>query len=192
MAKIGMMKPKYSVITISQDESGKETEAYGPVKVFGKAINATSSINTADAEMHADDGVAETASEFISGQLTMTTDDIEDQVEADVTGATLDTETGTITNRDTDKAPFVRLGYISRRQKNNVVQYRGVIFTKAQFGALPDDNETKGENIVFKSTQTVAKLMRNVRHEWRVKSAWMATEEEAEAWLDENLAPNNA
>ena len=50
MAKIGMLYPKYSVITIGTDSSsGAETETYGDLKVMGKAVRASVTINTAEA-----------------------------------------------------------------------------------------------------------------------------------------------
>lgn len=192
MAKIGLFKPKYSKITVGTDENGNETESYSAAKVFAKAISTTTSINTSDAKLYADDSVAETANEFVSGQLTFVGDDIEDAVEADISGAIVDETTGAIKNKDTDNAPYVRFGFLIRRKKNNEIQYRAVIFPKVKFSVPADDYETKGESIVFKSTTVVAEIMRNVEHDWRIKSKWMPSESEAEAWLDENIAPTNA
>jgi phi13 family phage major tail protein len=189
MAKIGFSKAKYSKITVGTDESGNDTEQYGTIKVFAKAISATTSINTSKVKMYADNGVAEMVNEFSSGQLTFAGDDLEDDVEADVAGETVEEGTGAIINKDTDTPNYLRWGGIVRRIKNNVVQHRAVIFTKVMFDVPADDYETKGESIVFKSTTLTGEIMRNKDHQWRIRSAWMASEAEAETFLDENLAP---
>lgn len=189
MAKIGFSHVKYSKITVKTDENGNEVEEYGPVKVFAKAVSASTSINTAKAKLYADNGVAEMANEFVSGQITFAGDDIEDAVEADISGATLNPETGEMINTDTDTANYVRWGGIIRRMKGNKVQHRAVIFTKVMFDVPADDWETKGETIVFKGINLVAEILRNVKHQWRLRSKWEETEEAAIAYLDANLAP---
>ncbi len=189
MAKIGLLKPKYSKITVGTDESGNDTETYGPVKPFAKAISATTSVNTAKTKLYADDGVAEMVNEFMSGQITFNSDDMEDDVEADIAGATVDTETGAIRNKDTDEPVYIRFGFLVRRMKGNKSQYRAVIFAKVMFDVPADDYETKGESIVFKSTTVSGEIMRNKDHDWRIKSKWMDSEADAETFLTQNLAP---
>lgn len=189
MAKIGLLKPKYAKITVTEND-GAETESYGVVKVFAKAVTATSSINTSKAKLYADDGVAEMVDEFSDGQLTFVADDIEDSVEADVTGATVDEENGNmIVNKDTDSPQYVRFGFVVRRQKSGKVQYRAVIFPKVMFSTPNDDYETKGESASLKTTSLTAEIMRNAKHEWRIRSAWLGTEAEAENFLVAQLSP---
>ena len=95
MAKVGMRRARYCKITVTEDDTGKDVETYGEVKTFSKAIRANTSVNAAQADLYADDGLAETASEFIDGSLTFEGDDIEDSVEADVTGATVNLNSDT-------------------------------------------------------------------------------------------------
>lgn len=189
MAKIGLFKPKYSKITLGTDAQGNDTETYGPVKPFAKAISATTSVNTSKVKLYADDGVAEMANEFVSGQITFNADDLEDSVEADIAGATVDETDGSFRNKDTDTPQYIRFGFMIRRMKNNVMQYRAVIFPKVLFDVPADDYETKGETIVFKSTTITGEIMRNKDHDWRIKSKWTSSEEEAAAFLDANIAP---
>lgn len=188
MAKIGLLFPKYCPITITQDGDGRDVEAYGTVKTFAKAIRASTSLNISQTDLYADDGLAETANEFINGQLTFEADDIEDTVEAEVTGATVDN--GDIVHKTSDVAPYLRFGFIVRRYKNRVSQYRGIIFTKTIFDAIPDDYETKGETIVFKTSTMTAKFLGNVDGEWKRKSEWFDKLDEADAWLGAKLKPS--
>ena len=164
MAKVGMRRARYCKIAVTEDDTGKDVESYGEVKTFSKAIRANTSVNASQADLYADDGLAETASEFIDGSLTFEGDDIEDSVEADVTGATVN-ESGDVENSGDDMAP------------------------KLKFDPIPDDYETKGQSIVFKTLTVTAKFLMNAAGKWRIKSAWMDTEGEADTWLDENIKP---
>ena len=189
MAYIGFQKPKYCVITLSTDESGNDTETYGAVKTCAKGISLNSSLNTAKQKLYADDGVAEQINEFISGSMTIVVDELDNAVDADVTGASVDPETGDITNKDTDTAAFLRFGFVVRRFKGNKASYRAHIYTKIMFDLPTDDYETKGESFVFKNTTLTAEIMRNKDGEWRKRSEWKDKLEEAVAWLDKELKP---
>ena len=187
MAKVGMIRPRYTVITPGTDSSGKETETYGEIKVFSKAIRANTSVNAAQADLYADDGLAESAHEFIDGTMTFEGDDIESEAEAEVTGATLDEE-GNVVNTGDDVAPYLRFGFLIRRYKSNKSQYRGVVFPKLKFDPIADDYETKGQTIVFKTISLTAKFVKNALGQWRIKSKW-TTEAEAETWIGKWLKP---
>ena len=193
MAKIGMLYPKYAKITIGTDDSGNETETYGELKVMGKAIRASVTINTSEAKLYADDGLAEMAKEFIEGSISEETDDMEDSVAADLYGATMsEAEGGTagkMVYRDTDASAYLRHGFIVRRMKGNKYQYKAIIYTKVMFNIPNEDYETKGETITFKSNSITGKLMRNKNREWKITSLWLDTLEAAETFLDANVKP---
>lgn len=186
MAKVGMRRVRYAKITVTEDASGVETETYGEVKTFSKGVRANTSINASQADLYADDGLAESAHEFIDGSMTFEGDDIEDEAEADVTGAKAGKDGG-LSNSSGDVAPYLRFGFLVRRYKGNKSQYRGVIFTKLKFDPLPDDYETKGQTIVFKTISLTAKFVANAAGIWRHKSQWFDKESEADTWLDTYL-----
>lgn len=188
MAYIGFQKPKYCPYTVTTDADGNEVETYGEVKTFAKGINLNASYNTAKAKLHADDGVAEQCNEFISGSMTVGIDDLDNEVDADISGAKID-ENGDITDTDTDTPAYLRFGYIVRRFKGNQSQYRALIYPRIMFDLSPDDYETKGESLVFKTPVLTAEIMRNYIGEWRKRSGWKNTLAEANTWLDTNLKP---
>lgn len=194
MAKIGMLYPKYSVITIGTDTStGAETETYGDLKVMGKAVRASVTINTAEAKLYADDGLAEMVKEFVEGSITAETDDMEDSVAADLYGATL-TEaasgtTGKIVYKDTDASAYLRFGFIVRRMKASKYQYKAIVYNKVMFDIPNEDYETKGETITFKTNSITGKVMRNKDRIWKTTSLWVDSIEAAETFLDANVKP---
>lgn len=191
MPKIGLQKLKYCNITVGTDSEGNETETYGDVKVFAKAVTASTSINTSKLKFYADDAVSEMINEFLNGTITMAVDDLEDSVLADIIGATL-SENNDVTMKDTDTAKYLRFGFIVRRYKNNKSEYRAIIFAKVMFDIPADDYETKGESIQFKSETVTGEIMRNYNHEWKLMSAWNADEKTAVTWLNTNLKPSTA
>lgn len=188
MPRIGLLKPMYSVITVGEDGEGNETENYGEVKTFARAVTASTSINTSKTKFYADDKLSEMINEFLNGTITMAVDDVENAVLADISGATVDGSGGDVTMKDTDTAKYLRFGFIVRRFKNNESEYRAVIFTKVMFDIPADDYETKGESITFKSETVTGEIMRNNKHEWKLMSKW-GDEAEAETWLKSKLKP---
>lgn len=188
MAYIGFQKPKYCVISVSTDTSGNDTETYGEVKTFAKGISLNTSLNTAKQKLYADDGVAEQINEFISGSMTLVVDELDNSVDADISGAKLGDD-GVFTNTDTDTAGYLRFGFIVRRFKGNKTSYRAQIYTKVMFDLPADEYETKGESIVFKNTTLTAEIMRNADGKWRQRSEWKDNLVDAVSWLDANLKP---
>lgn len=189
MAYIGFQKPMYCPFTVSTDASGNEIETYGEIKTFAKGITLTSSLNTSKTKLYADDGVAEQVNEFISGSMTITVDGIENEVSADIAGAKVDSETGDVTNTDTDTPAYVRFGFIVRRFRDNKSMYRAQIYHKVMFDLPADDYETKGESIVFKTETVTAEIMRNKDRDWRKRSEWKESLADAREWLTKNLKP---
>jgi phi13 family phage major tail protein len=166
MAKIGLLKPRYCKITETETD-GVITETLGTGKVFAKAIKASISVQTSSSKLYADDGVAESMKDFVGGTLSFEADDIEDTVKSDIHGATLDTEDGDIIFGTNDVAPFLRFGFLVREVRNGVPGFRGIVYLKTQFTLPSEEYETKGENLVYKSTTETADIMRNKDFQWK-------------------------
>ena len=183
MARIGMRKPVYRKIT-TENVGGVDKETYGTKKVMGKAISADVSVQVSEAELYADDGLAESVKEFVKGSININTDDMESDVEADLLGATVDSESEDVTNKSDDSAPWVQVGFTAARIKGGAKQYRGIVYTRVQFGIPNENTSTKGQTITFGTTTITGTLAANAAGIWRKKSKWMSTAEEAEAWVD--------
>lgn len=189
MAKVSFAKPKYCVVTVSTDTSGEETETYGEIKTMGKGISLNTTINTAESTLYADDGAAEYDSEFVDGNITTVLDDTEDDVMADLTGCTVDKETGRVTNKSTDVAKYIRQGGIIGRIKGGVKQYRAVVYSRVKYSVPGDSFNTKGQTTTFGTTSLAGKLFRNHKYEWREMSPWKTEMSEAETELAAILKP---
>lgn len=189
MARIGMRYPKYSVVTVTEDASGNETESYGAVKVMGKAISASATVNFAEADLWADDGKAESVREFSDGTLTVYVDDIENAALADLTGATLDATSGGLDYGTEDNAPYVRWGYIRRRMRHGAITYGGIVYKRVKFSAPNEEDATKGESIAFGTPTMTGDILRAADGKWKESSAWLETEAAAITWLDAHIRP---
>lgn len=190
MAKVSFRNPKYVVVTVSTSD-GTETEILGTVKTLGKGINMNTTINTSDAELYADDGLAEYDTEFVDGSMTLETDDMEDDVEKDLLGSAVGTD-GDVLSKSTDTASYVRIGGVIGRSKGGTRQYRAVIYLKVKFGIPADNFATKGQTVTYGTTSLVGKLSKNCRDEWRYKSKWVDTPAEAVTLLDTKIATGTA
>lgn len=184
MARIGMRYPIYVPYTVETDESGRETESLGAKKVMGKAIRADASINTSDARLYADDGLAEEVLEFVDGTLTVETDDIEDDVQAELLGNEVDEETGDIISHTDDTPTYTRTGYVSRRYKGGKSQYKGILLMRVKYSIPNQTDNTKGQTITFSTPTLSGTISRDKDGRWRKMSKWFETAEEAVEWLD--------
>lgn len=190
MAKIGMRYPVYRTMTINTDASGNETVSFGQKKVLGAAISSNVSVNYTEAELYGDDGLVISVKEFASGTVTITTDDIEEDAEAELLGAEVDESgDGDIESGGDDVAPYVQLAYIAVRMKRNgTKQYRGIRYNKVQFSIPSEDYQTKGQSITFGTPTLSGTLALDSSRKWRRMSKWVNTEKEAQDWVDEKMS----
>lgn len=192
MAKVSFRSPKYVTVTVSTSTAGVETETLGTtVKVLGKGINMNTTINTSDAELYADDGLAEYDTEFVDGDMTLEVDDLDDAVEKDLLGASVGTD-GDVLSKSTDVASYVRVGGVIGRVKSGVKQYRAVIYLRVKFGIPADNFATKGQTITYGTSSLTGRVSKNQRDEWRYKSKWVDTPDEAAALLDEKIVATSS
>lgn len=188
MARIGMRSPVYRTVDVTTEADGTEKETYGAKKSMGKAISADATIRMAEAKLYADDGLAEMERDFVEGTLTIGTDDLEEEAEEELLGATVE-EDGTVINNADDESPYVQVGYIAARQKGGKKQYRGVVYTRVQFSVPNETANTKGETITFTTPVLTGTLTRDKNGDWRRKSKWSELEE-ANTWLDSFMTKN--
>lgn len=187
MAKVSFRNPKYVKVTVTTSSAGVETETVETtVKSLGKGINMNTSINTADAELYADDGLAEYDTEFIDGDMTLETDDLDDEVEKDLLGNSVGTDGDTLA-KSTDVASYVRIGGVVGRVKSGVKQYRAVIYMRVKFGIPADNYATKGQTVSYGTASLTGKVTKNQRDEWRYKSKWVDMPDEATELLTSKI-----
>lgn len=82
MAKVGLSKPHYAIYTVTNGVIG-----YSDGGIMGKATSANAEINTSENNsLYADNAIAETEVRFAGGTLTLSTDDLSQEVSAAILG----------------------------------------------------------------------------------------------------------
>ena len=194
MATIGLSKPYYAVYA---NASG--TVSYSGGAVMGKATEANIEIETSeDNNLYADNAIAETDRQFTGGTLTLSTDDLSQEVSkailglteqalTDITGIT-DEDVKELIYDDTQVTPYLGIGFIVKKVKNGVTAWRGIVLTKVMFSIPSDAATTQGESIEWQVPELTATIMRDdsATHMWK-REATFTTEAQAEAYIKDRL-----
>ena len=157
MAKIGLNNFRYSVLT----EAADGTPSYDGAVKPGKAVNCSVSITNNSATLYADDTLAESDTSFQSGTVTMGIDEDDLTTMAALLGHDLDSEKGEMVRSIDDTAPYVGLGRVVTKMVNGVYKYKVEFLYKVKFSEPSQENQTKGDNVEFTTTDiegTVAAL----------------------------------
>ena len=186
MAKIGLKNFKYS----KYDEEEKLTGA----KSLGKAVSCKLTIDKNEAELYADDGLAESDYTFKKGTLTLEVDEDADTVFADILGHTISADgenSGEVICNADDVAPFVAVGRILTKIVNGERKYKVEFLHKVKFKEPDADESTKGESVEFKTNSVEGAVLQLENGDWR-KYKTFDTYTEAETYLNGLLTPASA
>ena len=194
MATIGLCKPHYAVYS-----AGSGTPSYASGGVMGKATQADIEIETSeDNNLYADNAIAETDRSFAGGTLTLSTDDLSQEVSkailglteqslSEITGVT-DEDVKELVYDDTQQTPYLGVGFIVKKKVNGVYKWRAVVLTKVMFAGPSDSATTQGESIEWQVPELSATIMRDdsATHMWK-REATFTTEAQAGAYIKDRL-----
>lgn len=161
MAKIGVKNFRYSHLT----EAADGTPTYDGAKTPAKAISCNVEIQNNSAELYADDGLAESDTNFQSGNVTMGIDEEDDAMMADILGHEIDSGGEMVRNAD-DVAPYVGFGRIITKIHNGERKYKVEILYKVKFSEPSQENQTKGESIEFGTYTVQGKVSKLANGDW--------------------------
>lgn len=194
MATIGLSKPYFAVYSATGN-----TVSYANGAVMGKATEANIEIDTTeDNNLYADNAIAETDRTFAGGTLTLSTDDLSQEVskailglaEQAITGieGVTDTSVKELLYDDQQQTPYLGVGFIIKKKVGGVYKWRGVILTKVMFSTPADAATTQGETIEWQTPELSSTIMRDdsTNHMWK-REATFTTEAQAEAYIKDRL-----
>lgn len=173
MANIGLKNLRYSKL----DAQDQVTTASN----FGRAVDCKVSIEKNNAELYADDGIAESDYSFKKGTVSLTVDDDETAF-AEVLGHKVGTDGEVVRNAD-DVAPYVAIGRILTKQVNGVKKYKVEFLHKVKFSEPSTDEKTKGESIEFGTCAIEGTVHKLANGDWS-KTKTFTEYTEASAYLD--------
>lgn len=194
MAVIGLSKPYYGIYSVSGT-----TVSYAEGSVMGKATEANIEIDTTeDNNLYADNAIAETDRSFAGGTLTLSTDDLSQEVTKAILGLTENTITGIegvtdtsvkeLVYDDTQTTPYLGVGFIVKKKVGGAYKWRAVVLSKVMFSVPADAATTQGESIEWQVPELSATIMRDdsATHMWK-REATFTTEAQAEAYIKARL-----
>lgn len=162
MAKIGLNNFRYSIATVAAS-TGAVTYA-GATKP-GKAVSFALTATKADAELYADDGLAESDYAVTGGDITLGIDRDDLTTMAAILGHEI--SEGEVTSSADDVAPYVGLGRIVPLMVDNARKYRGIVLALCKFSEPDESDTTRGETVEFGTYEVPGKLLIPVSGEWR-------------------------
>ena len=194
MAVIGLSKPYYGIYSANGN-----AVSYANGAVMGKATEANIEIDTTeDNNLYADNAIAETDRSFAGGTLTLSTDDLSQEVAKAILGLTetaitgiegvTDTSVKELVYDDTQTTPYLGLGFIVKKKVGGAYKWRAVVLSKVMFSVPADAATTQGESIEWQVPELSATIMRDdsATHMWK-REATFTTEAQAEAYIKSRL-----
>lgn len=173
---LGLKDLYFAVIT--EQEDGSET--YGTPKKMAGAMTAELSVATADGKLYVDDALKESDSEFANGTLKLGVDDLEQGVEVEVLGKTVD-KNGVVWSGGEDNPPYIAVGF---RAKKSGGRYRYIWLLKCRAKVPTEKYETKGESINYQTPEIELTFMRNQRDDaWKADFVGKPTDAAATTWF---------
>lgn len=192
MARTGYKKAKYNQIDIATNKYKVLTGSVVPS--MKKVIDEKFAPEYNSAELYADDELAESDYSFKKGTLTITCEDDDDEIDAELLGNSITTDE--VTCKTSDKAPEVGYGHIITKKVGSAVKYKVEFFPRVKFNKITTDAKTRGESIEF-GTTTIEGVVKplSVATNGVAVGAWemhktFDTEAAAETYLDTCLTPS--
>lgn len=199
MATIGVSKPYYATYGVEGN-----VVSYSAGGKMGKLTEINLEIETSeDNNLYADNAIAETDRTFSNGTLTLTPDDLSQEVSKAILGLK-EQELGTIAGindtsvkeliyDDTQVTPYLGVGFIVKKRKNGMDRWRAIVLTKCMFAVPSDAATTQGESIEWQVPELTATVMRDdsENHMWK-REAVFTTEAQAEVYIKNRLGITEA
>ena len=196
MANIGLSKP---YIATYVNTSG--TITYSARTVLGKYTEIDVNLDSTDENiLYADNGPAETDSQFSGGTVTITTDDLRPDAFKTALGlvesaiaATMGTTTPTpkwLVFDDDQAAPYFALGGIIKKKVDGAVKWQAFILEKIKFKNPGLSLTTQGETVEWQTPELEATILRSdaSKHPWYRISTLLDSEDDAVAAIEAYLA----
>ena len=191
MARIGFKKAKYNKIVGNTYATLTDSK----VPVFEKVIDEKFAPEYNNAELYANDTLAESDYSFKKGTLSLTIADDNDELCAELFGNT--NEDGEVTSTIEDTIPEFAYGHIIPKMVGGARMYKVEFFPRVKFTKITSDNKTRGESVEFNTTALEATVypLDTVINGMAIgtweKHKTVETLAEAETYLDGLLTPAN-
>lgn len=182
MASFGAKYPHFAKIA-NEPEGQLPTYEGTPLRI-GRLVKADLTVTMASGKLYADDGLAESLDEFISGSIAMETDDMTDDVASEVYGAEIKDKEVHYTS--SDSAPVGGLAYYKVLKRRGKTVFKGYFYPRVQAALGNDTAQTKTDSITFGTTNTTFTVFPCESGDWRITEEF-DKENDCKAWVKEKL-----
>lgn len=182
MAKIGCKYPCFAPIAT---EPAASLPTYSSGAVIGSLVSANRTVQLASGKLYGDDDVVESIDEFMSGNIAMDTDDMEDAPTALIYGCAVDS--GEVVYNKDDTPPYGGLAFYKTIVKNGVRKFQCYFYPKVKAILGNDNVQTKGNAITFQNTSTSFEIFKAKNGDW-LRTETFTTEAAAIAWVQSKIA----
>ncbi len=164
MAKIGLNNFRYAILSEATDG----TPTYSNMATPAKAISCNVEITRNEATLYADDVLRESDSGFAGGSVTIGIDDEDQATMAALLGHSVDQTSGAMTRSADDTAPYVGFGRIVTKMVGGSYKYKVEFLYKVKFGEPNQEDQTKGENMEFSTTELEGVVAALANGKWSI------------------------
>lgn len=193
MARIGLSKP-YIATYVNTDG----TVTYSARMKLGKFTEIDISLDNADENvLFADNGPAETDTQFSGGTVTATTDDLRAEVfkialglvEEEIAASLETTGAKWMVFDDNQAAPYFALAGVIKKKVDGNIRWQAFVLEKIRFRNPDVAVTTQGETIEWQTPALEAAILRSdaPTHKWFRISTELVSEEDAEAAIEAYL-----
>lgn len=152
-ALVGLKDLYYATLT-KDDDTGV---TYGTPARVAPAINAKITPSVSTEILYADDGAAETTTALGEISVELETSDLPLEIQAVLLGHTLDVATGVMTKKSSDTAPYVALGFKSKKSNG---KYRFVWLLKGKFSPIEEEFKTSEDKVSYNTPKIKASFIK--------------------------------
>lgn len=174
MANFGLSKPWIAKLN--------PNGTYSDALKCGEAVNTSVTPNYNETPLYGDNRQTENVSEFKNAGVSLGATRMPIKASQVVFGHKI-TEAGEEKSNTDDTSNYVGYGFITAEMENGVKKYRACVLYKVKFKEGEESYETKGDSIVFKTPTLSGTAMARDDGEWRKKSPYFASEDEADKWI---------
>ena len=177
---IGFSKPYVALYA----NSGT-TITYSDGRELARGVDVSIEPETSDDnKFYANNTEAETeAGTFSGGTLSLTVDGLHQEAEKLIMGLPATDSSGWISYGDSQKVPFVGVGYIAKYMSGGEITYVPTVIPKVVFNQISSSHATSEDSLNFQTQALTAQIKRSddADHNWKHLGTEVATEALAEA-----------
>lgn len=147
-----------------------------------EAVNTSVKPNYNEASLPGDNREVERINEFKNADVTMGVTRLPRIASKVMFGHDV-SDDGTEISNSEDSGEYVGYGFITAEMEDGKKKYRACFLPKVKFSEGEESYETKGDNITFKTPSLNGTAITDTDGQWRIKSPFFDTEEEADKWI---------